>query len=76
MLLKEYALIWPPAGAAKVALDDVVSAVINVRKGKLGLVIRNQTVPLFVPESLQQKLIFDILRKRTTLREVGELPIS
>ena len=76
MLLKEYARIWPPVGAEKVALEDVVSAVTNVRKGKLGLLIRNQTVPLSVPESLQQKLIFDILRKKTTLREVGELPIS
>jgi len=89
-LLKDYAPIWPPdttIGDGKIPpqarLDDVVSAVkIGALAGQLGLIMRREygieyTVPLVVPEALQQKLLFDIVRRKNiTLREVGELRIS
>ena len=91
MLLKDYAPVWPPdtttIGEGKIQpkakLDDVVSAVkVGALAGQLGLVMRRDygieyTVPVVVPEALQQRLLFQICRKgNTTLREVGELPIA
>ena len=91
MLLKDYAPVWPPDTATtgegkiqpKAKLDDVVYAVkVGGLAGQLGLIMRREygieyTVPLVVPESLQQRLLFQICRtKNITLREVGELPIS
>ena len=90
MLLKDYPLVWPPdtmIGEGKIPpkakLDDVVSAVkVGALGSQLGLIMRREygieyTLCLVVPESLQQKLLFDICRKKNmTLREVGDLPIS
>ena len=89
-LLKDYAPIWPPDTTTsdgkippQARLDDVVLAVkVGAFAGQLGLVMCRQygieyTVPVVVPEPLQQKLIFDIVRrKKITLREVGDLRIS
>ena len=90
MLLKDYAPIWPPdttIGEGKIPpqarLEDVVSAVkVGSLGSQLGLVMRREygieyTLSLLVPKSIQQKLLFDIVRKKSiTLREVGELRIS
>ena len=90
MFLKDYASVWPPdttTGEGKIPceakLDDVVSAVkVGALAGQLGLIMCREygieyIVPLVVPETLQQKLIFDIVRRKNmTLREVGELLIS
>jgi len=90
--LKEYAETWPPdisEGDASQTRgippkSDLADVVLNVRNGFNGeLLIRLQrskyheyTVTLPVPASLQQKIIFDILRQQSmTLRDVGELPI-
>lgn len=60
---------------------DVVLEVQNISPGELEIRLRrakyaDYTVLLRVPPSLQQKIIFDIVRKKNmTLREVGELPI-
>ncbi len=63
--------------------DDIVTAVkAGAVQGQLSLVMRQgygieYIIPLVVPQSLQQKLVFDIVRKnKMTLREVGELPIA
>jgi hypothetical protein len=93
MLLKEYGLAWPPnltIGDAslnptippKADLDDKVLNVKNRRPGELEISLRRSrhsmyTVLLPVPSSIQQRIIFDIVRKKNmTLREVGELAIS
>ena len=60
---------------------DVVLKVQYLYPGELEIRLRRAkyneyTVLLRVPPSLQQKIIFDIVRKKNmTLREVGELPI-
>ena len=90
VLLKDYAPVWPPEttiGEGKVPprpkLDDIVTAVkAGAVQGQLSLVMRQgygieYIIPLVVPQSLQQKLVFDIVRRnKMTLREVGELPIA
>ena len=90
MLLKDYTPAWPPdttIGDGKIPpkpnLDDIVSAVkAGALQGQLSLIMNRQygieyVIPLVVPHSLQQKLVFEIVRrKEMTLREVGELPIS
>ena len=90
MLLKDYAPVWPPDSTIgdgkippKARLDDVVSAVkVGMLGTQLGLIMRREygieyTLSLIVPESLQQKLLFDIVRRKNiTLREVGELRIT
>ncbi len=90
MLLKDYPPVWPPDTTIgqgktppKAKLDDVVSAVkVGALGSQLGLIMRREygieyTLYLVVPESLQQKILFDICRKKNiTLREVGDLPIS
>ena len=62
-------------------LGDVVLKVRNRSPGELEIRLRGAkyseyAVVLRVPPYLQQKIIFDIVRKKNmTLREVGELPI-
>jgi hypothetical protein len=90
MLLKDYAPAWPPNTTIadgkippKPNLDDIVSAVkAGALQGQLSLIMNRQygieyVLPIVVPQSLQQKLVFEIVRrKKMTLREVGELSIS
>jgi hypothetical protein len=93
MLLKEYGATWPPnitivdASAnpdipPKADLADEVLNVKNHRPGELEIRLRRSpyeayTVLLRVPASMQQRVIFDIVRKKNmTLRDVGELAIS
>ena len=92
MKLKEYGGIWPPditMGDASPTPSippkaDLADVVLNVRNGFYGeLLIRlrrskyhEYTVTLPVPASLQQKIMFDIVRQKSmTLRDIGELPI-
>ena len=66
----------------KAGLDDTVSLVKALGPGNIELELRHSkyqqyTVTLSVPSTIQQKIIFEILRKRNiTLHEVGELSIS
>ena len=88
MRLKEYGLRSPPTivigDVAPIA--DVGDVVLSVRKcasrkGLLQLNLRNKrgkeyTAAFLVPESLQEPILFSILRKENmTWREVEELPI-
>ena len=90
MRIKEYRHTWPPSVTIvdtadlppKAELEDLVVAVENRHpKGELGLVLRKRfgpeyTVALSIPASLQEKILFSIIRKKNiTLREVGELDI-
>ena len=88
MQLKEYSVSLPPTfvvgDVAPIAdREDVVLSVRKCasRKGLLQLNLRNKggreyTAAFLVPESLQEQIIFSILRKENmTLHEVEELPI-
>jgi hypothetical protein len=89
MLLKEHGFIWPPSRVGDIAAPpaDVEDTVLSIQKcakpkGLLRLTLRNKiggeyAAALLVPEFLQEKIIFLILRKENmTLREVGKLPIA
>lgn len=90
--LKEYAVTWPPnvtiGDAApepsippRAELSDVVLEVQNRSSGELLIRLRRSkyheyTVAVPVPASLQQKIMFDIVRRQgMTLRDLGELPV-
>jgi hypothetical protein len=93
MLLKEYGAAWPPnitIGEVsripnippKADLGDEVLNVKSRRPGELEIMLRRSphaayTVLLRVPVLMQQRIIFDIVRKKNmTLREVGELAVA
>jgi hypothetical protein len=93
MVLHEYWAHWPASvtiGEAaedvqippKADLSDVIVKVVNYCPGELRLRLRRSkyceyTVMLPVPQSAQQKIILDIVRKKDmTLRELGEIRIS
>ena len=70
-----------PSIPPKADLSDVVLEVQNRFYGELLIRLRRSkyheyTVTLPVPVSLQQKIMFDIVRQRSmTLQDVGELPV-